>query len=81
MTKYEYNKKNIMKIKDAAGLSNRKFCRVVGINRGTFYRFMYCNVELSEKCKKKIHAYAKSIGLDFIAKKSIWKRIVDFIKG
>ena len=81
MTQYEYNKENIKKIIEAAGISNRKFCNEVGLSKGTFWRLMYRNVELSGKRQEKVHAYAKSMGLDFIAEKSIWKRIVDFIKG
>lgn len=81
MTKYEYKQETVSEIMRACGLSNRRFCRVVGINRGDFYRFMYQKKELSEKNKQKVHAYAKSNGLDFLGKKSIWKRIVDFIKG
>ena len=81
MTKYEYKQETVVEIMRANGLSNRRFCRLVGLNRGDFYRFMYQKKELSEKNKQKIHAYAQSIGLDILGKKSIWKRIVDFIKG
>ena len=81
MSKYEYKQETVKRLMLIEGLSSRKFCKAVGLSNGTFWRFMYCRNELSDKNKKKIYAYAKHVGLEHLFKKSIWKRIVDFIKG
>lgn len=80
MKKYEYTRERVLEIVKASGLSNKRFCNTIGLNRGDFYRFVYRGKELTEKNQQKIHAFAQSIGLDFIAKKSLLKRIVEFFR-
>ena len=80
MTKYEYTKETVQQIIDAAGISKKQFCRATKTNRGDFNRFMRGLKGLSELNESRIHEYSIEIGLDFIAKKPLLKRIVDFIK-
>ena len=77
MKKYEYTRQAVIDLVKASGLSNRRFCKAVGLNRGDFYRLVYRNKELSEKNQQKIHKYAQRRGMEFIAKKSLFKRIVE----
>lgn len=81
MTKYIYSQDHVKSIIKKMGLSNRRFCIETGVNRGDFSRFMRGLNELSERNSEKIYAYEKAKGLYSAKKKSIFKRIVDFIKG
>lgn len=81
MTKYYYTKEHVQHIIDTLGLSNRKFCRETGVNRGDLSRFMRGLKGLSDLNSQKIYKFAKEHGFYQKKKKSIWQRIVDFIKG
>ena len=81
MKKYEYTPEIIKEIILGSGLTITKFCKNAGINRGDLNRVFRGVRKLSANNEQKIHEYAKVLGLDFIAKKSLLKRIVEFIKG
>ena len=75
------NKNEVIEIIKELGLSNRRFCALTGVNRGDLSRFMRGLKPLSEQNTKKIYDFAKSRGFYSECKKSIWQRIVDFVKG
>lgn len=81
MNKYIYSQDHVKRIIKKMGLSNRRFCIETGLNRGDFSRFMRGLKELSDLNVRKIYEYEKANGLLVEKKKSIFKRIVDFIKG
>ena len=80
MEKYTYTPKDIKKIREIMDLSNRKFCRETGVNKGDLSRFMRGLKPLSDLNVRKIYEYEKANGLLVENKKSFFKRIVDFIK-
>ena len=80
MKKYIYTPEEVKRIRDITGYSNRKFCRETGVNKGDLSRFMRGLKGLSDLNTKRIYEFEKTHGL-IVEKKSIWQRIVDFIKG
>lgn len=81
MTNQFFSQEQVKCIIEEMGLSNRKFCRETGVNRGDLSRFMRGLKPLSDSNNQKIYNFARKNGFYSEQKKSLLKRIVDFIKG
>lgn len=80
MTKYNYSKDHVKNIIKTLGISETNFCKESGVNRGDLFRFFKGTRPLSELNSQRIYKYAMSKGFYSKEKKSLFKRIVDFIK-
>ena len=80
MKKETFTKKEILHMIQELGLSNRKFCALTELNRGDFSKFMRGLKPLSAKNVEKIYKFAVLNDIYEEPKKSVWQRIVEFIK-